>query len=350
MDVGVVVGFQNPPEWRVDWRDVYRETFEYVERAESLGIDEVWLTEHHFVDDGYCPSLLPVAAALAARTRRIRIGTKVILLPLHDPLRLAEDVAVVDILSGGRFDLGLAAGYRAEEFAGFGIPRAERAERLDEGIAVLRKALTGRPFEHEGTYYRYGQARIVPPPVQDPLPIWLGGRSPGAMRRSARLGCHLQLADFVRANAEADYQSYAAAVAAEGRSVADFRVAVVATVFVDPDPEQAWRTAGPHLLYQQNQYARWFSEAGDRASDAGRRYSSLADLRIGSHLIGTPEQVVDGIRDVREVVPFTHFSFWMLLPGLPLTAAIRSLELFAAEVLPALRLLDPGPIGEGESA
>src|SRR5689334_23054728 len=107
MKIGTSVGLQNPLPWRVSWDTVYRETVAFVCGAEEAGIDYVWLSEHHFVDDGYCPSLLPVAAALATVTKRIRIGTKVILLPFHDPVRLAEDAAVVDILSGGRLDLGL---------------------------------------------------------------------------------------------------------------------------------------------------------------------------------------------------------------------------------------------------
>ena len=127
MRVGTIIGFQNPAQWRVPWPELYESGLRFAEEAEALGLDEVWLTEHHFADDGYCPALLPVAAAIAARTTRIRIGTKVVLLPFHNPLRLAEDVAVVDVLSGGRIDLGVAAGYRHEEFAGFGIDRRERA-------------------------------------------------------------------------------------------------------------------------------------------------------------------------------------------------------------------------------
>src|ERR1700730_5097325 len=123
------MSFQNPKQWRVPWQTVYEEGLEFVRVAEDLGFDEVWLSEHHFAEDGTCPALLPVCAAIASRTRRIRVGTKVMLLPFHNPLRLAEDAAVVDVLSGGRLDLGLAAGYRLAEFEGFGISRSERAAR-----------------------------------------------------------------------------------------------------------------------------------------------------------------------------------------------------------------------------
>ena len=111
MQVGTILGFQNPDRWRTAWPQVYADGLRFAAEADELGLDEVWLTEHHFADDGYCPALLPVAGAIASRTRRIRIGTKVLLMPFHNPLRLAEDAAVVDLLSAGRLDLGIAAGY-----------------------------------------------------------------------------------------------------------------------------------------------------------------------------------------------------------------------------------------------
>jgi alkanesulfonate monooxygenase SsuD/methylene tetrahydromethanopterin reductase-like flavin-dependent oxidoreductase (luciferase family) len=166
MRVGTIIGFQNPQRWRTDWSELYAATLDFVCEAERLGFDTVWLTEHHFADDGYCPALMPVAAAIAARTTRIRIGTKVLLMPFHDPLRLAEDAAVVDVISGGRLELGIAAGYRPEEFAGFGINRDERAARTREGVAVLEQALSGEVFSFTGRFHRYGPVRVTPPPVQ----------------------------------------------------------------------------------------------------------------------------------------------------------------------------------------
>src|SRR5579871_5032058 len=104
MRVGTIIGFQNPAAWRRNWAELYAETLAFAARAEDLGLDEVWLSEHHFSDDGYSPALMPIAAAVATRTRNIRIGTKVLLMPFHNPVRLAEDAAVVDIISNGRLD------------------------------------------------------------------------------------------------------------------------------------------------------------------------------------------------------------------------------------------------------
>ena len=130
MDFGLVLSFRNPPPGRVPFTEIYRKHFDIAALAEDLGYGTIWLTEHHFIDDGYSPSLLPIAAAIAARTRRIRIGTFVILLPLHNALRIAEDAATVDIISNGRFDLGVGQGYRIPEFVGFDIPSRARSSSL----------------------------------------------------------------------------------------------------------------------------------------------------------------------------------------------------------------------------
>ena len=144
MDFGLLLSFRNPPPGRVPFTEIYRKHFDIAALAEDLGYGTIWLTEHHFIDDGYAPSLLPIAAAIAARTRRIRIGTFVILLPLHNALRIAEDAATVDIISNGRFDLGVGQGYRIPEFVGFDIPRRERGPRLEEGAEVIRRVWTRR--------------------------------------------------------------------------------------------------------------------------------------------------------------------------------------------------------------
>lgn len=349
MRVGTIVGFQNPAAWRVDWRQAYDEGLAFAEATEGAGLDEVWLTEHHFAEDGYCPALMPVAAAIAARTARIRIGTKVMLMPFHDPVRLAEDAAIVDIVSHGRLDLGLAAGYRPEEFAGFGIDRRERVARTREGIEVLRLALEGKPFSFEGRFGSYSDAQVVPPPVQRPLPLWVGGRSEAALRRAGAQGLHLQLADFDVDLCAADYETYVSALAEHGRDPADYEVAAVATVFVDEDADRARELAAPHALYQQRQYQRWFAAAGDRAGaapPAPAAHDGDDELPPGC-LVGTPEQVLDEILAAHERVPFTHFSFWTLLPGMRLDVARRSLDLFAERVLPELAAAGHGPNGGG---
>lgn len=336
--IGLVLGFQNPPQWRRPWTDVYEDSLELATAGESMGLDDVWLTEHHFTRDGYCPALIPTATALAARTGRIRIGTKVLLLPFHDPVRLAEDIAVADVISGGRIDVGLAAGYRVSEFEAFGVDRSERAGRMEEGLEILQRALGRGDIAFDGRHYAYGSGTISPPPVQDPVPLWLGGRSEPAIDRAARFGCHFQLADFDLARARRDFASWKEATARHGLDWRELGLAAVASIFVWPDPEGAWEIAAPHVLYQQNQYERWFAEAEGRP--APMPISSSRELDDSSCIVGTPDHVAEQIVAFYNEIPFTHFSFWLLLPGMERAVAQTSLELFLTEVAPELRRLD----------
>ena len=157
--VGYQLDFRNPPGSALSFRELYNELLAQVEAAEQLGFDSIWLTEHHFTDDGDSPALMPAAAAIAARTTRVSIGTYVLLAPFWHPLKLAEDAAFVDVISGGRLRLGIGLGYRAEEFEGFGIPRAQRLGRTLETIEILKQAWTGERFSFEGEYFQFRNVR-----------------------------------------------------------------------------------------------------------------------------------------------------------------------------------------------
>src|SRR5258706_11549539 len=141
-----------PPSSGIGRADLYAETLDHIEAVEALGFDTVWLTEHHFIDGEYLPSVLPMAAAVAARTKRVTIGTAVLLLPLHDPLRVAEDAAVVDVLSNGRLRLGLGLGYKLEEVEAFGIDRRHRPPLLQEGLRIIRGAAAAAPLSAPGRH------------------------------------------------------------------------------------------------------------------------------------------------------------------------------------------------------
>ena len=150
LNVGLLFPFRNPPAWRKPFADFYADQLEQTRLAEQLGYDEIWLTEHHFAEDGYSPAILPIASAIAAITKRIRIGTYLVLLPLHNAVRVAEDAATIDIISNGRFDLGVGQGYAPGEFAAYGVNRKTRASRLEEGIEVMRGAWTEDDFSFDG--------------------------------------------------------------------------------------------------------------------------------------------------------------------------------------------------------
>ena len=161
---------------------------EQIVYAEQLGFDTVWLPEHHFSPgDGYNPAPLTFAAAIAARTKKIKIGTWLLLLPLHHALEVAEQAAIIDIISDGRLILGLGLGYRKEEYEAFGVSRKHRASRMEEGLEVIRKALGTEQFSFSGRHYDLKDASVYPKPVQQPgPPIWVAGNSKAAMKRAAR--------------------------------------------------------------------------------------------------------------------------------------------------------------------
>jgi alkanesulfonate monooxygenase SsuD/methylene tetrahydromethanopterin reductase-like flavin-dependent oxidoreductase (luciferase family) len=158
--------FRRAPGDEREMREVYAAGLDAICYADELGFDYVFLTEHHFVADGYSPSIAPLAAAIAARTKRIRISSYVLLLPFHNPLRLAEDIAVVDLISNGRVELGVGTGYRKEEYDGFGLDRAERRTRMDEGCEVLLKAWTEDDWTFEGRHWTFRNVSLQPKPVR----------------------------------------------------------------------------------------------------------------------------------------------------------------------------------------
>ncbi|MDQ1430467.1 MAG: hypothetical protein QOF40_1069, partial [Actinomycetota bacterium] len=164
MNVGVYFDLRNAALWPQDPARLYGFTLELCEEAERLGAHSVWLSEHHLFDDGYLPQPLTFSAAVAARTKRLRIGTAVLLAPLHGAVEIAEQVAVVDLVSDGRVELGLGAGYRVPEFELFGVDLAERYRLTDARVAELRAI--------------WAEGRVTPAPVQPRIPIWLGYQGP----------------------------------------------------------------------------------------------------------------------------------------------------------------------------
>src|SRR3954469_24816851 len=183
---GLITCQRPPGDGRSD-ADLYRQAIELAVDAERLGFDSVWLTEHHFVDDGYMPSLLAVAAAVAAGTERIEIGTGLLLAPLHDPVRLAEDAATVDLLSRGRLLLGLGMGWRAGGVEGLGIPMSERRTRLIDAVTILRQSW-GDGLVTGSKRRRYPGVSVRPKPFRPGgPPIWIGAVAEPAARRAGRL-------------------------------------------------------------------------------------------------------------------------------------------------------------------
>ncbi len=174
--------------------EIYRNTLEQVELSEKLGFDSAWLSEHHFLEDGYCPSPLVMTAAMLARTTCLKVGTSILILPLHDPVRVAEDAAVLDNISNGRFKLGVGIGYREEEFAGFNISIRQRTSRFEESLKVIENAWKDKAFTFSGKRFNYSDLNVTPKPVQKTgIPIFIGAFEEPAIRRAGRMGIPLMI-------------------------------------------------------------------------------------------------------------------------------------------------------------
>lgn len=332
MKFGVWYHLRNPDRWRQPPAVLYARTLDQIAAAEALGFDSVWTSEHHFTGDGYLPSSLLFLAAVAARTTRMRLGTLILLLPLHHPLRVAEDAAVLDLISGGRLDLGVAAGYRVEEFEVMGVPHRERGRRMDQALAILQGAWRDGPFSFDGPDFHYENVNVTPKPLQRlGPPLWMGGQSRAAINRAARFGCHLLPSSTTEFDIVATYH---AALREYGRDPNDYRIKCFRPLFCTNDPDRAWDELKPHFLYQHNLYRRWYREAGDSNAP------DLVDadqLSRQSHIVGTPDQCATTIRALHQEMPFDEFVFWAHPPGFPVERATESLQLFAKAVVPQFR-------------
>ncbi|MGH8005779.1 MAG: LLM class flavin-dependent oxidoreductase [Candidatus Binatia bacterium] len=338
MNIGLLFPFRNPPQWRIPFPQFYAEQLRQIRLAEELGYDEAWLTEHHFAEDGYSPSLLPIASAIGAVTSRIRIGTNLLLLPLHHAVRVAEDAATADIISNGRLDLGLGQGYAPGEFDGYGISRKERVSRMEEGIAVIKGLWTEDPFSFEGKRYQIKNASLMPKPAQTPHPpLWVGATGPKSIDRAARLGCN-----FLGVSVPQAQKIYDNALRQYGRDPKDYHAAQLRWTYVAQSRDQAWDDVQEHLHYMLTWYSRWLAAANDQNLTIGQ-LPPPAQLRdasaslLGMPAVGTPDQVLGEIQEFVGKIRTTHLILGTHLPGLDPAKSRRSMELFAKEVMPALR-------------
>ena len=330
---GVAYDFRNPSGFDgLRDAELYAAVLEQVAWLDGLGFDQVWLTEHHFVDDGYLPAFVPVAGAIAARTRRMRISTDVALAPFHPPLRLAEDLAVLDLLSNGRMELGLGMGYAVHEFAAFGMPRAERVSRTEETIALLRQAWAPGPIRFAGKRFRVDGVEVFPKPVQPGgPPLWLAAQSEAGARRAAAFGLHL----LPQGRREVVLDPWRAALAARGEDPARYRVGLIRAVLVSDDPPRDWAVFKPSEKYRMEKYTDWAATSPDPVTDF------RDPQRIPQQwIIGDVEHCVATLADFIRGFGFTDIVTWSAPPGLAPARMNASLERLATQVLPRLRAME----------
>jgi alkanesulfonate monooxygenase SsuD/methylene tetrahydromethanopterin reductase-like flavin-dependent oxidoreductase (luciferase family) len=320
MKVGLYVDLRNPPGWRRPWPELYEQTLRRLADAEALGLASVWLTEHHLFEDGYLPQPLTFAAAVAARTERLRVGTSVLLAPLRPAIDIAEQAAIVDLVSGGRLELGLGAGYRVPEFELYGADIARRYEAL----------------EARGREIAARWPELSPPPVQPAAPLWIGALGPRGARLAGRLGAGLL---SLREDLLAPYR--------EGLATRDDapapRLSGPVSLLVADDPEAAWERVKPYLRYQLQTYRDYGNEGRDAPSAVGARPVDLDRVRSAGPDMNMPKfDVVTAAEAVRRLrawlggLPVEHAYFWASIAGMPDDLADRHVELLATEVAPAV--------------
>jgi alkanesulfonate monooxygenase SsuD/methylene tetrahydromethanopterin reductase-like flavin-dependent oxidoreductase (luciferase family) len=317
--------------------------------AESLGYSSVWIAEHHFNDYGLCPAPPVLAAYVAARTRALRLGMGVSLLPLHHPVDLAEELAVLDVVSNGRLDVGIGRGGTLQDYETFQSDRADSRARVEEGIALMRHAWSGAPFDFQGRFHSADKLHVRPRPAQEPHPpLFIAANSEDSVLSAARLGLPTLSSFFVPvADLQRRHKLYRETALAAGRSeteiaVLERRAWGMRVVHVARDRADALRASeGPFMSYQRRMSRlRSDSSGGSVPSSFDRtllRLRSFQDyLSDGWALIGTPAEVRDGLSRYLEATGYERVLLLMALPGLPTEQALSSMRLFTEEIAPAM--------------
>jgi alkanesulfonate monooxygenase SsuD/methylene tetrahydromethanopterin reductase-like flavin-dependent oxidoreductase (luciferase family) len=279
----------------------------------------VWLSEHHLFDDGYLPQPLTFAAAVAARTSRVRIGTAILIAPLRTPALIAEEAIMVDILSGGRLDLGLGAGYRHAEFELFGAEHGRPLGQLFARVAGVRAVLAGA---------------ITPPPVQEPLPLWIGCNGPKGARRVGEVG------EFLLSVRPVLAPQYLEGLRAGGHDTSGARMSGPVNIFLSDDPERDWPSVAEGYQYIMDSYERAAAAPGAPAptpTDPERLRAGGLAKGLRGCLVTTPDEAANAVREHFAGIPVETIFTWAALPGVPHDTMGRHVELWCTTFAEALK-------------
>jgi alkanesulfonate monooxygenase SsuD/methylene tetrahydromethanopterin reductase-like flavin-dependent oxidoreductase (luciferase family) len=319
--LGLYFDLRNPAPWARPWPEVYGRALDLVVEAERLGAASVWFSEHHLFSDGYLPQPLTFAAAAAARTTRVRIGTAVLLAALRPAALVAEEAAVIDQISGGRLELGIGAGYSVPEYELYNADITKRYGLADAAVAEIRRLLD--------------DGIVTPPAAQNPFPIWLGYQGPQGAKRAGRLGVGLLSLD------RALLDPYREGLVEGGHDPATARTGGMLDIIVADDPEAAFERILPHYAHQLNSYRAAAVTGSGR--DAPKEIT-VEKLRSGAAQKGqipglrvlTPTDAVNAIREATDGSPVEHVYLWASVAGMPDDLVERHVELTCTQVAPNL--------------
>jgi luciferase family oxidoreductase group 1 len=321
--------------------EIYARAIDMAQAAEALGFHNVWLAEHHFSTYGYLSRPAQLATYIAAKTSRIRVGTAVIVVPLHHPLVVAEEIATLDLVSGGRLDVGLGRGYQHYEFERFGLELESGRARWEESLDIILKAFGGGPFSYDGKLFKIPETTVFPQPLQQPRPpIWITAQSPDSVEGAVRRGFNVLTGGFgVPVERMAEFRRLFDRVVAEVKPAEALKVGVQRAVYVT-DNEADARAAAEEARWNmrvtlslRNHYER--VEHGRAVAVPTPNEPGVDELLDRFLVIGTPGTCIRQIERLQQQVGITHFncSFWF--GDLAHARVLRSMERFARDVMPA---------------
>ncbi len=334
------------PEGDESEADAYQKVMEQCQAADELGYHCAWFAEHHFSKVGMCPDPLLWCAALAQKTKNIRLGTAISIMPFHNPVRLAEQAAVVDLLSGGRLELGVGRGSQPKEFKSFGMKPSESRKRLVEGMEIVSRLLEGEEVTFEGEYYQCKDVQIFPRPIQKPRPpIWLAGTSPETYTYAGENGFKIMAsAGFKGPQVYREKMKlYEEAVAAAGGDTSDIDYTMTHRFYVCEDNEQAdylksfERGLSSYLEYRSRVNEVEFTDEEGRHLQ--RNWSYQLDVREflkGGGVIGSAKENIQELYRLRDDFGLNHVILGVYGDGMKHEESLKLLERFAKEVAPAM--------------
>lgn len=335
-------------------QQVYKDAMEMIEYSEELGFDGVWIAEHHFREYGICPSIMPFAGFVAARTKKVKIGSAIVVLPFHNPLRAAEEAAQIDVLSNGRMLYGFGRGYQGIEFNGFNVALSEARDRTDEAVDIMRLAWTKDHFSYDGKFTQVDNVNVLPKPIQKPHPpLWTAAVSPETVGHYAKKGIPFiadPIATFGRCKRAVD--EWRQVAGEHGFDTADVPFAMLRGLIIAETEKEAFEMAKRAHEQQAEtpQDYRLQSAPIEKTGEFAAGYYYWKDRYLGRNqtvgpeffwdrtwIAGDPERVRRIVKDM-EGIGFKHMLFTL---GRDKEDSKRRLKLFAEEVMPHFKARVP---------
>jgi alkanesulfonate monooxygenase SsuD/methylene tetrahydromethanopterin reductase-like flavin-dependent oxidoreductase (luciferase family) len=319
-----------------DSTEGYRDFIDYNVEAEALGFHGTFVVEHHFTGFGQVSATINLLTWLGARTKTLRLGTAVMVLPWHNPVLLAEQAATLDLLSGGRLDFGIGSGYRYNEFTGFDVGMQEAREKFEESIDVILKAWTSEErFSHKGKYWTFNDIIVEPPPFRKPHPVvWMGAGSDRSIREVARRGFNLLLGQYASpADVKHNISVFREAVEAKGEAWDPMRVGVTRAFFVSETEREREEALERRLANRMRQLKLATAPDGTVLGGPDRATGDPIEINLNSAIYGTPDQITRKLRELRDAG-----AGYLLMNGGGSGGGERgrrSMRRFAHEVMPA---------------